>query len=130
MKGMYEQAIAEFRGVLGSPGDGPLKEGAVESNPEVAGSLGFAYALGGKRQEAEAIVQRLQKLSEKRYVSPRYLAIVYVGLDNKAAAIQQLEKAFENRHPGLVLIRIDPLFERLRSEERFKQLVSRFEPIP
>jgi tetratricopeptide (TPR) repeat protein len=130
MKGMHDEAITEFRGVLGSPGQGPLQEGAVESNPEVAGSLGFAYAAAGKRREAEEVLQRLQKLSEKRYVSPRYLAIIYVGLDNKAAAIDQLEKAYESRHPGLVLIRIDPLFDRLRSETSFKQLVSRFEPIP
>jgi tetratricopeptide (TPR) repeat protein len=130
MKGMHTEAIAEFRGVLGSPGQGPLKEGAVESNPEVAASLGFTYALAGKRREAEDILQQLMKLSEKRYVSPRYLAIIHVGLDNRAAAIEQLEKAYESRHPGLVLIRIDPLFDRLRSEERFKQLVSRFEPIP
>ena len=130
MKGMHTEAIAEFRGVLGSPGAGALKAGAVESNPEVAASLGFTYALAGKRREAEDILQQLVKLSEKRYVSPRYLAVINVGLDNRAAAIEQLEKAYESRHPGLVLIRIDPLFDRLRSEERFKQLVSRFEPIP
>jgi serine/threonine-protein kinase len=130
MKGMHDEAIAEFRAVLGSPGEGQLEEGSVESNPEVAGSLAFAYATAGKRQEAEAILRRLHILSEKRYVSPRYLAIGYVGLDNKRAAIEQLEKAYDNRHPGLVLIRIDPLFDRLRSEERFEQLVKRFEPIP
>jgi serine/threonine protein kinase/tetratricopeptide (TPR) repeat protein len=130
MKGMYEEAIAEFRGVLRSPGQGPLTEAALESNPEVAGSLGFAYAAAGKRQEAEDILQRLRKLSDKRYVSPRYVAIVYTGLDKKTEAIEQLEKAYESRHPGLVLIRIDPLFDRLRGEDRFKRLVQRFEPIP
>lgn len=130
MKGMHTEAMDEFRGVLGSPGQGPLKEGAVESNPEVAASLGFTYALAGRRREAEDILQQLKKLSEKRYVSPRYLAIIYVGLDNRTAAIEQLEKAYESRHPGLVLIRIDPVFDRLRSEERFKQLVGRFEPVP
>ena len=130
MKGMHNEAIAEFRGVLGSTGQGPLEEGTVESNPEVAGSLGYAYAAAGKRQDAEAILQRLQKLSEKRYVSPRYFAIIYVGLDNKTAAIEQLEKAYDSRHPGLVLMRIDPLFDRLRGEDRFKKLVQRFEPIP
>ncbi|HAF21339.1 MAG TPA: hypothetical protein DCK93_00240 [Blastocatellia bacterium] len=45
-------------------------------------------------------------------------------------AIKQLNKAFESRHPGLVLIRIEPIFDGLRSDDRFKQLVNRFEPIP
>lgn len=130
MKGMHEKAIADFRGLLDSPGNGPLKEGSVESNPEVAGSLGFAYAMAGRRQEAEAILARLQKLSQQRYVSPRYNAIIHTALNNREQAIASLNKAFESRHPGLVLIRIDPLFDRLRSEEGFKQLVKRFEPIP
>jgi eukaryotic-like serine/threonine-protein kinase len=130
MKGMHEQAIADFRSLLDSPGNGPLKEGSVESNPEVAGSLGFAYGMAGRRQEAEAILERLQKLSQQRYVSPRYIAIIHTALNNKEQAIASLNNAFESRHPGLVLIRIDPLFDRLRSDEGFKQLVKRFEPIP
>ncbi len=130
MKGMNEKAIADLRGLLDSPGNGPLKEGSVEGNPEVASSLGFAYAMAGRRQEAEAILGRLEKLSQQRYVSPRYIAIINTALNNKDDAIEALNKAFESRHPGLVLVRIDPLFDRLRSEEGFKQLVKRFEPIP
>jgi len=41
-----------------------------------------------------------------------------------------LNQAFESRHPGLVLIRIEPIFDGLRSDDRFKQLVKRFEPTP
>ena len=130
MKGMYEEAIKEFRGVLQTPGAGSLSEDAVQTNPEVAASLGFAYALAGKRAQAEGILNQLHRVAEKRYVSPRYFAIVYVGLNDKKAAIAQLQRAYENRHPGLVLIRIDPLFDRLRSEPAFQELVNRFAPIP
>ncbi|HEV2884627.1 MAG TPA: protein kinase [Pyrinomonadaceae bacterium] len=130
MKGQHDQAIAELRQLIDSPGGGPLKEGAVENDPEVAASLAFAYAGAGKRAEAQAILARLKSLSAKRYVSPRYLAIVYTGLHDNAEAINQLNKAYESKHPGLVLIRIDPLFDRLRSDPGFIQLVKRFEPIP
>lgn len=130
MKGMHQRAIEEYRGLLESPGNGPLKEGSVESKPEVAASLAFAYGRARKRNEAEAILGRLKVLSTQRYVSPRYIAIVYVGLDNKDQAIEYLNKAYESRHPGLVLIRIDPLFDSLRAEEGFKELVKRFEPLP
>jgi hypothetical protein len=41
-----------------------------------------------------------------------------------------LNKAFDARHPGLVLIRIEPMFDAMRSDERFTQLTKRFEPIP
>lgn len=130
MKGMYEPAIAEFRDLIGSPGEGPLKEGTVEKDPEVAASLAFAYAGAGRRKEAEAILERFKTLSQQRYVSPLYFAIAYAGLNDQEQAIEYLNKAYESRHPGLVLIRIDPLFDRLRSDDRFKQLVRRFEPIP
>ena len=130
MKGMYQPAIAEFRDLIGSPGEGPLKEGTVENDPEVAASLAFAYASAGKRHEAEAILERFKTLQQKRYVSPLYFAIAYSGLNDRDQAIEYLNKAYESRHPGLVLIRIDPLFDRLRSDDRFKQLVRRFEPIP
>jgi serine/threonine protein kinase/tetratricopeptide (TPR) repeat protein len=130
MKGMYEQAIAEFRGSIQSPGEGPLKEGSVEDDPEVAASLAFAYGKAGKRKEAGAILERFKTLSGKRYVSPLYFAIAYAGLNDPNQAIAYLNKAYESRHPGLVLIRIDPLFDGLRSDDRFKQIVQRFEPIP
>lgn len=129
-KGMYDEAISELRNSLHSPGTGPLKEGAVENDPEVAASLGFAYASAGRRAEAQAILSRLKALSKRRYVSALYMAIVHTGLNDKDRAVEYLNKAYDNRHPGLVLIRVDPIFDNLRSDERFKQLIARFEPIP
>lgn len=40
-----------------------------------------------------------------------------------------LNKAYESRHPALVLIRIDPLFDRLGSEDRLKQFIRSVAPI-
>ena len=59
-----------------------------------------------------------------------YFAIVYAGLKDNDKAIEYLNKAFDARHPGLVLIRIEPMFDGLRGDERFKVLIRRFEPIP
>lgn len=129
-KGSHEEAIDQLRGLLESPGEGPLKDGAVEKDPEVAASLGFVYATAGRRGEAEAILERLKTLSGQRYVSGLYMAIVYAGLKDQDRALEYLNKAYESRHPGLVLIRVDPIFDDLRSDDRFKQLVKRFEPMP
>jgi tetratricopeptide (TPR) repeat protein len=129
-KGSSEEAIRQLRGLLESSADGPLKEGVVENNPEVAASLGFAYATAGKRDEAQAILERLKTLSERRYVSGLYLAIIYAGLKDRDRALEYLNQAYQSRHPGLVLIRVDPIFDDLRSDDRFKQLVKRFEPMP
>jgi len=102
----------------------------IEAETEASASLGFAYGMAGRRTEAVAILDKLQALSQRRYVSGIYFAIVYAGLKENDRAIEYLNKAFESRHPGLVLIRIEPMFDGLRSNERFKSLVNRFEPIP
>ncbi|HEX4899188.1 MAG TPA: protein kinase [Pyrinomonadaceae bacterium] len=129
-KGMSDQAISELRNSLYSPGTGPLKEGAVENDPEIAASLGYAFGLAKRRTEAEAILNRLRALAQRRYVSGLYFAIVYTGLGDRDRAIQYLNKAFADRHPGLVLIRVDPIFDELRSDKRFQELIARFEPLP
>ena len=129
-KGMYGDAIAELRALIKAPANGPLPDKVVEAETEASASLGFAYGMAGKRAEAIAILDKLQALSQRRYVSGIYFAIVYTGLKENDRAIEYLNKAFESRHPGLVLIRIEPMFDGLRSDERFKRLVNRFEPIP
>jgi hypothetical protein len=86
-KGGSEQAIDELRNSLHSPGPGPLKEGAVEDEPEIAASRGYAYGRAGRRAEAEAIPNRLRALAQQRYVSGLYFAIVYTGLGDKDRAI-------------------------------------------
>ncbi len=129
-KGMHQQAIAELRKLIKAPESGPVPENVIEAESEASASLGFAYARGGKPSEARAILNQLNELSKRRYVSPLYSAIVFAGLEEKDRAIEYLNKAYDARHPGLVLIRIEPMFDGLRSDERFKQLIKRFEPIP
>ena len=129
-KGMHDQAIAELRKLIKAPASGAIPDQVVEAESEASASLGFAYGMAGKAGEARAILNQLDSLSKRRYVSPLYFAIVYAGLKDNDKAIEYLNKAFDARHPGLVLIRIEPMFDGLRSDERFKALIKRFEPIP
>jgi serine/threonine protein kinase/tetratricopeptide (TPR) repeat protein len=129
-KGMYDEAIAELRSLIKAPATGPVPQEVVADETEASASLGFAYAMAGRKAEAEDILKKIEVLSRSRYVTGLYSAIVNAGLKNNDRAVEYLTKAFESRHPGLVLVRIDPIFDGLRSDERFKQLVARFEPIP
>jgi hypothetical protein len=40
---------------------------------------------------------------------------VYAGLKDNDVRFEYLNKAYDSRHPGLVLIRIEPMFDGLRS---------------
>ena len=129
-KGMHDEAIKELRSLIKAPESGPVPAEAVASDTEASASLGFAYAMAGRKAEARDILNKLEKLSERRYVTALYFAIVYAGLKENDHAVHYLNRAYEDRHPGLVLIRIDPMFDSLRSDSRFEALVKRFEPIP
>jgi serine/threonine protein kinase/Flp pilus assembly protein TadD len=119
-KGMHKEAIAELQKAR------ELSEDA----PEVVSSLGYAYAAAGQRGDAQRVLEELQALSQKRYVLPYFVAAIHTGLGDKDQAFAWLEKAYEERHPGLVLINIDPRFDSLRSDPRFGDLLRRLGVAP
>jgi eukaryotic-like serine/threonine-protein kinase len=129
-KGMYNEAIAELRTLIKAPPSGPIPDKVIETEMEASASLGFAYGMAGKTAEAKDILSKLQSLSQRRYISGIYFAIVYAGLKDNERTVHYLNEAFQSRQPGLVLIRIDPTFEWLRSDPKFQELTRRFEPIP
>ncbi len=129
-KGMYNEAVAELRSLVKAPPSGPISDHIIETEMEASASLGFASGMAGRTAEAQDILAKLQSLSERRYISGLYFAMVYAGLKDNERAIHYLNEAFQTKHPGLVLIRIDPTFDGLRSDDKFKALVRRFEPIP
>ena len=129
-KGMYNEATAELRALIKAPPTGPIPDKVIETEMEASSSLGFAYGMAGKTADAKDILAKLQSLSQRRYISGIYFAIVYAGLKDKERTIHYLNEAFQSRQPGLVLIRIDPMFEWLRDDPQFQELIRRFEPIP
>ncbi|HYE66088.1 MAG TPA: protein kinase, partial [Pyrinomonadaceae bacterium] len=114
-KGMYVEAIAEHRTVLNILGN----------EPESLASLGHASAVSGRSGEARKVVDKLRKLSKRRYVSPYWIAIIYTGLGEREQAFEWLEKAYEERFDWLIFLKVEPMFDSLRSEARFADLMRR-----
>jgi hypothetical protein len=71
--GRYPQAITELL----------AEEGGRVPTEIVLASLGQVYGLQGKNQEAEKVLAELMQRSKKTYVSPSFLAYVYVGLSDR-----------------------------------------------
>src|SRR6185503_1344450 len=61
------------------------------------GQLGQAYAMAGRPDQAREVLGRLQELARERYVSPYHFAYVYAGLGEQEAAIDWLERAYQER---------------------------------
>ena len=114
-KGNYAEAIPELRRAV------ELSHGT----PLMVSALAHANARSGNRMEAEKLLAELQAKSTSQYVSPYYLAIVYVGLGRNEEAMNWLEKAFGDRSNGLVFLKVEPELDDLRSNPRFIALQQR-----
>ncbi len=101
------------------------KARAMDAPPFVAGFLGYAYAAAGERARAEAMIAELNQMSSRRFVSPFCTATIYLGLGDKRRALDGLEKAYEVRSPWLTLLKVDRVFDPLRSDPRFIELLKK-----
>ncbi|MDP2982041.1 MAG: tetratricopeptide repeat protein [Candidatus Latescibacter sp.] len=95
------------------------------SSPFLVGILGYACAMARQKDKAFELLKQLEKLSEERYVSPYYKAFVFAGLDDKDQAFTHLEKAFLEREPQLVLLKLYQVFDSLHDDPRFHALVKK-----
>ena len=105
-KGMYEEAVAEYKQAIPLSGD----------SPDELASLGYAYALSGKRRKAQAVIDELNERSKRRYISPTIIAFIYAGLGENDQAFALLDKAYGGRDFILIFLKVDPTFDRLRSD--------------
>jgi tetratricopeptide (TPR) repeat protein len=82
-------------------------------------------ALSGDKAGAEKILADLQQLSKRTYVSPWLLAMIYPDLGDKEKAFTWLEKCYERREHDLVFSKVWPMFDGLRSDPRYSDLMRR-----
>lgn len=114
-KGKYEEAIAEAQKARGLLGD----------NPDGIAHVGYAYAVAGKRSAALEILNQLLELSAQKYIPPYLMAYIYAGLKQHDPAFEWLERAYEERSYVLVGLKALPLFDDLREDPRFHNLLRR-----
>jgi len=110
-KGDYDAAFAEFKR------RGSLSVGSYAD-------LGTAYALAGRRQEAQVELDRLLALARERYVSAYDIAAIHASLGNADQAFQWLDRAIAERVPLLGFLNLDPSFDALRGDPRMTTLLA------
>jgi eukaryotic-like serine/threonine-protein kinase len=115
-KGMFQDAITEMQKAIDS---------SQSSNSNNRALLGYAYAASGKKSAAQQILDTLPELSQQQYIAPRFIAAIYGELGDKDQAFAWLEKAYEDRSGSLILLKVDPMMDSLRSDQRFRNLTQR-----
>jgi tetratricopeptide (TPR) repeat protein len=112
-QGNHEEALEELRCCARLSG----------SNALIESSLAYACGTAGCRAEASQILERLT--ANDQYVPNWFLSLIWVGMGEKERAFQCLEKAFKDREPCMVSLNVDPMFDPLRPDARFSELVRR-----
>jgi adenylate cyclase len=84
--------------------------------------LAYAYGVVGRKDDARAMIAKLEQSSASTYVSPYNLAIANAGLKDVDATIEWLLKAYDQHTSTVVHIKADPIFDFLRSDSRFVEL--------
>jgi eukaryotic-like serine/threonine-protein kinase len=115
LKGMREDALAA------------LRLAAALSSDSVAMCAALAHALAetGSVVEARKILADLIERSRRSYVSPTNIAVVYAGLGENDQAMEWLEKALAEHNAGLMMLKVHPVFDPLRSDPRYQDLLRR-----
>jgi len=115
IKGQASEAIPtlERAGVLADHGSGFIDV------------LGAAYARAGRRADALRILAELKRRKQHGYVAAASFVIVYLGLGENEHAFAWLEEAYKERSSMLQFLKVHPLFDPLRGDPRFVDLLHR-----
>jgi len=111
--GQTADAVSIFEGIRRLAGDSP---------PALA-ALGYAYGIAGRRDDALALLGELQALARERFVLSYYVAGIHLGLGDHDQAFALLERACAERASELGTLKVDPVFDPLRKDARFQELL-------
>jgi tetratricopeptide (TPR) repeat protein len=114
-QGLREEAAEELGSAIALSGEGPL-----------AGlHLGYASAASGNREQALKLLGELIGLWKQRYFSPYWIALIHTALEDIDSAFEWLERGYENRDARMILLRVDPVLDLIRGDQRFDSLLWR-----
>jgi len=89
------------------------------------GFMGYAHALADQRAEAETLLNILQDISLRKYVSPYSMLVIHLALGPQERVFELLEQLYEESNDWLVWLKVSPELKGLRKDPRFKNLLKR-----
>jgi len=145
----YDDAVRELRSVLAvTPDDAyalwilgfalianhhpqeavPVLEKGVaasDRSPAIVGLLVHAYAHAGRRADALRLLEELKRRKQTGYVPAAAFVKAYLGLGEYDRAFFWLEEAYKEQSNLLQLLKVHPIFDPIRQDPRFADLVRR-----
>lgn len=116
-KSMFGEAIGELSQALTLSADRSI----------ALAVLGYAYALAGDKVAGLQVLDQLHDRARRYDISSLHMAYVHVGLGDVDRAFEWLEKSYQERAGLLVFLKVEPIFDPLRSDPRFAELLRRLQ---
>jgi hypothetical protein len=93
-------------------------------HPLTLSGLGRIHGRVGRPDQARALLEEFGQRSATEYVSPYHSAVVYLGLGDENLALERLQECVAEHAPYAVWLGVDPTFDALRADARFKALTN------
>jgi len=117
----YDRAITELQTV-------------VQMEPDTPDSLAYlasAYALAGRKSDALETFSAINRLHKTKNVDPALTAMIWTSLGDRDRALHSLDEAYAAHSPIMSTLAVDPIYDPLRQDPRFTDLVRRVGlPVP
>lgn len=112
---MYEQALNIW-----------IRSFEVRKDYEAIEVLKSGKAEGGYTVALQKVAElMIKRIKEGSYVTPWQIATLYTRAGMKKEALDWFEKAFEANDPNMPYLKVDPIFDDLRNEPRFKKILEK-----
>ena len=145
----YDEAIREYRSTLAIEPDNAntlwrlgfalsfkhqsqeaiaVLKSAVSVSDRAPGNLGVlavVYGQAGRREDALRVLAELKKRQRTGYVPAGAFVLTYSGLADREQTLIWLEQAYKEQSLILLYLRVHPIFDSLRGDPRFKDLLHR-----
>jgi serine/threonine-protein kinase len=97
----------------------------VGNTPKALSELGQTYARAERNKEALATLDTLLTFSKKGYSISWGIASIYCALGEKDKSFQWLEKACQDREVRIGQLKVEPIWDEIRSDSRFLALLKK-----
>jgi TolB-like protein/DNA-binding winged helix-turn-helix (wHTH) protein/Flp pilus assembly protein TadD len=114
-RGRFTEALADLEDWRRTSEDGINKRSR----------LVYLYGRMGQKDKARAELRKLEAMKVTQPPDPVAMAMAYIGVGNNDAALHSLEKAYADRSNELTALKVEPVYDPLRGEPRFQELLRR-----